>query len=426
MSLLMNNEKLDDFYANEENPALDNELKIGDEGYVLKEGDPGFEAPATELKFGDEGYVLKEGDEGYEAPTEELKLGDEGYILKEGDPGYVPPVELKPGDEGYVEPAVPKKAELTQEEKDKIFNDYLAEFGLSSADDLKELQKKASETPETEEQKAARIEEYNNSVTAFGIQQKIITPTDLAAIENIKSQDDRSIAYKEFADSYKNVHKDRTKENSLELDPVTEEEINEQFENFFNLDSDNAGLKTMGERLIKERADIIRNGALSKLDVAKQRWDAEVHKNTHVPAFKTFLQDTVSKAVKDQITLFEEGSEKVVFNLKDESGKPLYDVDAIAKSFVSDFVYDSYLKDADKSKVKEFIEQGVANQIYMANKEQINKLIYQQGKAAGVKAGAVGAAAPFREKETPKAVEVTEQALTESDTQNLKNQFTRR
>jgi len=419
----MNNEKLDDFYANEENQGLNNELKIGDEGYVLKEGDPGFEAPANELKFGDEGYVLKEGDEGYVAPDQELKFGDEGYVLKEGDEGYVPPTDLKPGDEGYV---APSQTELTQEQKDKVFKDFLESYGLSSADELKALQKKAAEFPETEEEKAAKIEEYNNSVTAFGIQQKIISSADVAAIESIKGQDDRDIAYKEFAAAYKESHKTRTKENSVELDPVTEEEINEQFESFFNLDSDNAGLKTMGERLMKERADQIRNSTLSKLDVAKQKWDAEVHKNTNVPAFKTFLRETVTQAVKDQITLFEEGSEKVVFNLKDDQGKPLYDISEIEKSFVSDFVYDTFLKDADKSNIKSFIEQGVSNQIYMSNKEQINKLIYQQGKAAGKKEGAIGAEAPFQDKKVPKAVEVTEMSLTEADTTNLKNQFQQR
>src|SRR5690606_32377253 len=148
---------------------------------------------------------------------------------------------------------------------------------------------------------------FENNVTAFAINKKLISSTDIAAREELSKQDDQSIAMKEFAAHYKETHKGRLKEGSVEADPVTEDEIKEAFDEFYHLDSSNSALKTKGEQMIKERADQLRGNVNTKFDTARQQYEAEVHKNTNIPAFRNFLKDTISKAVTDQIIPFEEG-----------------------------------------------------------------------------------------------------------------------
>lgn len=76
----------DGIVAPEKEEAEPEKVYLGGMGQALES----YSLIEEELKFGDEGYVLKDGDEGYVNP-DELKFGDEGYILKKGDEGYVAP-----------------------------------------------------------------------------------------------------------------------------------------------------------------------------------------------------------------------------------------------------------------------------------------------------------------------------------------------
>jgi hypothetical protein len=397
----------------------------GETGYVAPEGNTPPDAPTP--KEGEEGYVApegeqkpKEGEEGYVAP--EKKPGEEGYVAPEG--GQVAPKE---GEEGYVAPNPdPKPKELTQEEKDTIFKQYLADNGFASIDEIKDLKRRSEEKPETPEEKEKRMADYNREMMAFGIKQNILTNSDIASIENLSKLEDKDIAYNEFAADFKEANKDRLKEGTNEPDTVTEEEIKTAFEEFFHLESDVPALKLSGEKMMKERAAAIRNASESKLANAKTKYDAEVHKSTHLPAFNNFLDQTIDGAIPEQLDLYGEGDSKIVFKLTNAAGKPLYDKQEIKKLFVADEVYNMYLRENDRPKLVEYINDTIQTHIEKTNKPAIRKLIYDQGKSDGLREGAVGAKVPFESKEKLPPVKISDTELTQADKNKTREQFQRK
>lgn len=318
------------------------------------------------------------------------------------------------------------QAPLSAEQKDELLQAYLAEQGLGTLEELKALKTKSAENPETEAQRQQRLEDYNNQVTAFGLSQQLLTKTDIQELENVSLLDDRSLARKEFADEYRQANKDRLDEHGHK-DPVTEEEIEDSFEEFYHLYSDAPALKARGEKMIQQMATQLRSAAQGKFEAAKAGFEAKAHKDAHVPLFSKFLQESLQKAIPESLTIFQEGDQQVKFTLKDDTGKLKYNLAELEKLFVNDAVYEQFLASDDKSGLEKYISQTVLSQLHETNKGEMAKLIYEQGRNAGRKEGSsVGAKAPFKSAQGVPPVPTTDKVMTDADKSNLKSQFQRR
>lgn len=407
-----NNDKLNDRFPMPDANASGAAAAEGGEGGAAA-GAEGGEGSASESSEGADGAGAAEGSEGAAGAGESGEGGEGG--ASEGAAGS----EGAGASEGAA-----AKPELTKEEKDKIFADYLAEQGLGSLDEIKALKDKAAGVPETEEEKQARIAEYNNSVTAFGISNKLLSNADITEMETIKTLSDRDLAKKEFASEYRDANKDRKIEGTEDLEPVTDDEIDAAFEELYHLESSNSALKAKGEKMMQSRAEAIRSGTDIKFQAAKEKYDAQVHSQTNIPLYNKFLDETIAGAIPEKLTIYKDADNEVVFDLAEADGKKRYDTEELKKLFVNDLVYDKFLAEKDKTGLQAYINTVVKSHIHEVNRDAMNKLIFEQGKNVGTKAGSTtGAKAPFKAHDKIPPVPTTDKVLTDGDKSSLKNQF---
>lgn len=386
--------------------------KTAEEIVLLKQGEKETAEDAAKYpgKTADEIKALKaqEKETADDAIKYPGKTADEIKALKEAEAANAETAEAKKAREDKIE----------KDLKDKIYK----ELGISSPEEIKAMRDKLNAVPETPEQAAERIKKFNTELNAFAISNNLLSAQEITEIDTLRNQQPIDIVYKEFEAEYRETFKDRKQEGTEDSEPVTDDEIKEAFEKLYHQDSDNLALQQKGTKLMNERADTIKNQSLSKFENAKLEYEQELHKKENVPAFKTFMREALS-GIPESITLNGEGDDKVVFNLKDDKGKPLYDIEKINKLFVNDVFYDQFLESKDKEGLRKYVNDSIVSKIKEENEPKIHALIFEQGKAAGLKEGAIGAKQPFNAAHDFKPVATSDTALSDVDKANLKSQF---
>lgn len=341
-------------------------------------------------------------------------------IKPELGPDGKPVVEEKSATEDEKVP-VKTPEQINAEIIAKAQADFAKSLGFDNPEDLKKVVNQSKNVAETEEQKVARIEKYNKELAAYAITNSLLTPQDLTSIESLQKSDDRGIALNDFAADYRADNKDR-KDDDGNPDPVTEDEINKAFEDLYHTDSSNPTLKNKGEKLMKEKADSIRSVANQKFDNAKQKFDIEQEKGIQIPAYKTFVQSTISESIPEKIKISGDGDDAVYFSTVSEQGKPLYDKDKLEALFKKNELFNIFLT-GDKSQLKQAMAETIEEHIFKENRAAINTLLLTHGESVGLKKGSnVGANAPF-EANKQKPVPVNEKGLSPEAKEHMRKRY---
>lgn len=316
-----------------------------------------------------------------------------------------------------------KETQRVAEFKSAARKEFLAEMGFESEDDIVALKTRAAEKPLTEEEKLKKIDDYNKDLTAFAIKEGFLANKDISEIESIKGLEDQDIALRDFAAEYRADNKGRKDETTGELDPVTEEEITEEFNKFYHIDSSNNTLRGKGEKMMKQVAEEVRKQSESKLATAKAEFDIVLDKQKNIPLYQKFVQDTISESIPTELTLGGEGESKVVFKLVNDKGEPLYDLEKIKALFVDNRLFNDFIEGKDLKGLKAMMSETVTDYIEKENRVAIRNLLLEQGKNAGRKEGSVvGSKVPFETKEAKPVVTSDKELSTEAKV-GLKKRF---
>lgn len=300
---------------------------------------------------------------------------------------------------------------------------WLADLGFESEDQLRDLKAKASVVVKTPEQIAQDEEKYQVDLLAYSVKEGLLNRSDIAAYDKLNSMEDNDVVFDDFKTTYLAENKDRKLEGTDEPDPVSPEEIKEAFNQLYHIDSPNSVLKAKGEKMLKGEAEFIKGESTQKFSAAKEKYDLLQSKLKIIPEYKSFVQGTLAKAIPEELVVFGEGDDKVVFKLTDASGKPLYDAAEIEKLFVDNKLFGEFSAGGDKAKLAEFINKTVTDHIWDINKAAINKLVYDQGKEIGLKNGSTtGANAPFQGN-APKPVLTSDKVMSEGQTQQIRSRY---
>lgn len=323
------------------------------------------------------------------------------------------------------EDAAAKDEEKTTAVKLSARQEFLKEYGFESEEDFKAFKEAKEAKPETDEEKAAKLEAYNKNLTAFAIQEGILDTKVISQIEAIRGLDDQQIALRDFAAEYRSDNKDRKDEATGEADPVTDEEIQEEFNKFYHIDSSNNSLKGKGERMMKQVAGDVKKQTEAKLADAKTAYDIELDKRTSIPRYQAFVKEVISTSIPTELNLGGEGDDAIIFKLTDDKGKPLYDMKEVEDLFVDNKLFNRFKEGKDPAKLKEFMAETLVEYIEKKNKPAIRALLIEQGKNSGRKEGStVGATAPFKAKEAA-AVQTSDKELSPEAKLNLNKRFGR-
>lgn len=350
------------------------------------------------------------------------KLEEVGQGDDELDADGKPVVAAAPaGDDDKDKVPAKTPQEVNAEIVAKAQADFLKSLGFDSVDDIKKVVADSKNVTETEEQKLSRIEKYNKDLAAYAISQSLLTAQDLTQIEALQKADDRSIAFNDFATEYRADNKDRLDEDG-KADPVTEDELKEAFDELYHTGSSNQTLKNKGEKLMKEIADGIRSITNKKFENAKEKFDIEQDKSIQIPAYKTFVQSTISESIPSKIKVAGEGDNEIYFSTTGEDGKPLYDVAKLESLFKNNETYNVF-RTGDKTELKASMVETIEEFILKENRAAINKLLLTQGESIGLKKGSVvGANAPFETKK-PAAVSVDNKGLSSEAQKIMANRY---
>ncbi len=288
-------------------------------------------------------------------------------------------------------------ASNTEALKAQAQKELLESLGITDLDALKAKLK----DPETPEQVAARQLEYNKKLQLWAIEKGVFTPQDFVEVDRIKDSPDHDLAYESFASEYLAINKDR-KDTDGEALVVSPEEIEEAFNEYYHIESDNQALKTKGEKSIASRANEIRAGVVDKFEQAKLEFNEQEERRVNVPNFQKFIKTTLDSAIPAEIVL-NEGDEdtKVVFSLKD------VDRAAIEKELMNNPLFERFHTEGATPELIKEVSEKIQKDYYWANRSKINAELYEKAVGHGMKKGsAVGAEAPFKSHKTTPIVAV--------------------
>jgi hypothetical protein len=305
--------------------------------------------------------------------------------------------------------------ENIQKIKDEARKEFLKSLGVNSEEELKE---KLNPTKQrTEEEKKADEQEYTANLLNFATREKLFNTNDFATLQSLKQTSDSDLAYGAFSDDYKELNKDRVGDDK-QPNPPTDAEIKEAFNQQYHIDSEDKGLKTIGEKLIKTAADAKRNELEAKYNDAKLAYDDYAYRDKNSKPFLNFINKTVNTNIPTQLTTKGKDGTDIVYNIKNP------DLKELEKIFVNDKAFDDYLANGESQPAKDYIAKTIEVYLWNKNKDAILENVASVSYDAGLKKGKVGASAPFgSNQQTQQKAGNGEKELTQAEKEKLKASF---
>lgn len=296
---------------------------------------------------------------------------------------------------------------LTEDEiKALATRELLAKAGVDSVDDLLERLKPKQEL--TEEQKKEALTKYEAAIDSFAINNGLMTRDDLVRLDNVLKSDNNALAYAEFGKQFKEVKSD-----------ATQLEIETAFKLYYNIDSTDEQLKALGQKNIESLGTNLRNQITAKRDAAKERYDTELGKKDKLPAFSKAIRQSIADNVPEEISLYKQGEESVVFKVPKELRADL------EKFLVQPEVFDEFLAAGDSQQLKAKLKDRIEGFMWLNNREAMAKTIFEAGISHGTAKGSTtGATASFKMNGNGAApVLAAENEFTEADLGGIKKAF---
>jgi hypothetical protein len=309
-----------------------------------------------------------------------------------------------------------KKAEeqrLAEENANKIKTEALAQlfkrFGVNSE---QELDAKLNPVVETDEEKKAKSEIYTASLNKFAVEQKIFTNEELVAFENMRNAPDDKLVFSAFEKEYRELNKDRKSEDG-NIDPVTDDEVRDKFNELYHIDSESAALKNIGKKNLETAAKAIREPLLQKYQDIKEEFDEDSARRAAIPKFKEFIKGVVSTMTPDKIEL-EDG---VVFDLGQ------VDKDAIEKMLITNPEFENFRQNGATDEQRNRLQKEIFKEVLYNNYKQMAKVVGDVRYDQGQKAGAIGGNKPFDEQQRNSSSGAAANAIDEKENTRIAKAF---
>jgi hypothetical protein len=270
--------------------------------------------------------------------------------------------------------------------EERILKGILAKAGIK---DIAELNARlAPPAPiETPEAKIEREENERAAIMQYGVKAKKFTTDEYSTLQNLKKLPTSELAYNDFNTEYRNQYKDRKDEGGTGV-PVTDQEVQEAFNDFYHLDSDNKVIKDRGLELVDKKGKELLAELDGKISEATEEYHYIAERDDFMKkTFRPFLKTAIA-AIPAEIT-YGEGDNKVVIQTTP------FDKSEIEKMFASDPVFESFFDAKGGQKAQDIIKQQITDQLIIKNIKTIIETARSVGEGQGIKKAKVGPEAPF-------------------------------
>jgi hypothetical protein len=302
------------------------------------------------------------------------------------------------------------KADELLAQKEQIRKEMLEERGFTSVDEDKKL--KNPDKPETDEEKARRIEIQEADFLKFAVEGQKLTLAEINSFKHLSALPVQDVVYNDFANEFKELHKDRKGDDGA-ADPVTDDELREAFEEAYHTTSENPAIKAAGERAIKARAKELLGTTEGKYTAAKEEYDGYVARKAKIPEYKAMVQSALKEAIPQKFTHTVDGREFSV----ELDGTDFTDIENKLKN---DNVFSQFFNGTDQQGLRTSIIADAKRQIAEKYLAKIAEVANRTGYDAGVKAGKVGARAPFVEEGKGSPPAPQSDKLTPAERENIR------
>jgi hypothetical protein len=218
----------------------------------------------------------------------------------------------------------------------------------------------------------------------FAVEEKLMKDEDFSGYESVTKKADADLVYDKFAAEQK------------EDDPtLTPEQIRENFDNEYKLNSDNEKAKVRGEQKIAREAKELRNPFTSKYTEAENSYKERKSLTAQLPKFEAFIDEVIKENTPEKLVLFKakEGEEEVPIEteLSEDQRKE------ISKLFKNPKNFRDYADSGDKKDdLKTKIAKKITGYLKINNFEKVAEKSFETGKGIGLKKGStVGSTNPF-------------------------------
>jgi hypothetical protein len=243
----------------------------------------------------------------------------------------------------------------------------------------------ASKTPEKTPEEIQRENELEKvNFRKYAVEEKLMTNDDFSAYENVSKKTDRDLVYEKY-----------TTEQKEDNPEITPEEIKENFESEYKLNSDNEKAKARGEQKIAKEAKELKTPFTSKYSQAENSYKELKSVAAKNPEFNAFIDEVIKENTPEKVSLLKlkEGEEEIPIEteLTDDQRKE------ITKLFKTAKVFRDYLdSDGKQDQLKAKIAKKIDGFLKINNFEKVATKSFETGKGIGIKKGSnIGAENPF-------------------------------
>lgn len=328
-----------------------------------------------------------------------------------GNP-VVPPVADKPAETPQEKEAAEKELEFERKAEEKL----LRKLGVSSLD---ELRKKEAAEPSEEEKKLA-TEKETAAINKYAVDNNKLTNADIVRLNNIKSTPDEKLVFDNFAKEFKEANKDR-KDDLGDPSPVTDEDVKAAFDTAFHKNTKDPVLLKLGEKMIAKEASAIKGDLEDKYKEASEQFKDYSVRKAKGQEYKAFLKGFLATNTPSELT-YGEGDQKVTYKL-DEGTLTKKDREDIEKFFVNDKYFENFIKDGGGQKTRDEFKEDMRNYLVLKHHDKIVKTYGDVRYEAGLKAGKIGAEAPFKQDKSELRPIISEGVITKEEAADVASAF---
>ncbi len=261
--------------------------------------------------------------------------------------------------------------------------------------DMKELQElrafkesQSAKQEKTPEEISKLAEQDKANFIKYSVDEGYLKVEDVHNYETVKGTADRDLVYKNWFANWKEENPDVDAED-------IQSRAKSDFEQEYNLNSENAKTKARGESRLAKEANEARSPLQSAYDKAQENFKTYKSIQDNYPKFTKFMDDLIKESVPEQVVFkTKEGEEDIVIE-----GAKLTDADRkeIMTTFKNEKAYLNYIKNPDKpEEMKKAMAKKIDGFLKVKYFDQVNAKTYETAKGIGLKQGsAVGAGQPF-------------------------------
>lgn len=266
--------------------------------------------------------------------------------------------------------------------------DELKSYGVENKEQLFAVLNQHKESQVSAEEKQRQVESKKADFIKFAAENSLLKVDDVSHYETITKKADRELAIEKHIEEWREDNPDVTDPSEITAQATAD------FQEKYNLNSENAKQKARGEARIKELAEKIRTPVTSKYTAAEKAYTERKAIEGKIPEFNKAVSELITECTPDKLVIGKVKEGEIEVPIEVELTKK--EREELTKSLVTPKMFQRFTSAKDLSEFKASTTKRITSILKEKYFDSVIEKSYAAGKGVGTTQGStVGAEQPF-------------------------------